>query len=97
MRSARGGGALRDEVRFCPVPIRIALWHQQLPALPQLCWSGVLTQHFGWDNLHTLGRRKQYQRIEKKNQPRFMEGLCYAQEKSCVYLSSAAPGLAGSL
>ncbi|KFP21786.1 Ras-associating and dilute domain-containing protein, partial [Egretta garzetta] len=29
--------------------------------------------------------------------PRFMEGLCYAQEKSCVYLSSTAPGLAGSL
>lgn len=25
-----------------------------------------------------------------------MEGLCYAQEKSCVYLSSAAPGLAGA-
>lgn len=23
--------------------------------------------------------------------------FCYAQEKSCVYLSSAAPGLAGSL
>lgn len=69
MRGARGGGALRDEVRFCPVPIRIALWHQQLPALPQLCWSGVLTQRFGWDNLHTLGRRKQYQRIEKKTNP----------------------------
>ena len=46
-----------------PDPTRFALWLQLCPGRAV---SGMRTQRVGWDNLHTLGRRKQYQRAEKK-------------------------------
>lgn len=59
--------------------------------------SGTLMQHFGWDNLHTLGKRKQYQRTEKKKITPFYGGTLLCSGKELCLSFQRSSGVSGEL